>query len=154
MPRPHSLTLQRQLSTTAAEAFDFWVNPTKVAVWWGPNAGDTSDVRTFEVRVGGKYRVLTHAPNGDTYDFTGEFRAVEPGRKVSFTWDVEKSGPSQVTVTLDEQSGGAQLTLVHEGLQSEQDRDACIDGWNGALDKLEREARQWASGQGEAPASL
>ncbi|RKG89584.1 SRPBCC family protein [Corallococcus terminator] len=152
MPRPHSLTLQRQLSATAEEAFDFWVNPSKVASWWGPNAGDTSDVRMLDLRVGGKYRVLTHAPNGDTYDFTGEFRALEPGRKVSFTWEIEKSGPSQVTVTFEEQSGGTRLTLVHEGLQSEQDRDGCIDGWNGALDKLEREARQWASGQGEAPA--
>ncbi|WP_253902881.1 SRPBCC family protein [Corallococcus exiguus] len=152
MPRTHSLTLQRQLPVTPSKAFDFWVNPTKVASWWGPNAGDTSDVRTFELRGGGRYRVVTHAPNGDTYDFTGEFRALEPGRKVSFTWEIEKSGPSQVTVAFDEQSGGTKLTLVHEGLHSEEERDDCIDGWNGALDKLELEVRQWGGAQGEAPA--
>jgi uncharacterized protein YndB with AHSA1/START domain len=73
----------------------------------------------------------------------GEYRELQPDKKVVFTWRWEDDGNwkgrfSVVTVELEERDGGTELRLTHEQLPSEESRDNHAEGWNGTLDKLER----------------
>jgi uncharacterized protein YndB with AHSA1/START domain len=61
-----------------------------------------------------------------------------PDEKLAFTWQW-RSKPeweSLVTVTLKRDGAATILTLVHEQLPDEAERDGHRNGWSGALDKL------------------
>lgn len=134
-----SFTTARHINASPAEVFADWTEPKRVQRWWGPDDGDRSDVQTFDVRSGGRYHVATHAPNGDTYNFTGEFKDVVPGKRVSFTWEVDDpQDQSIVTAEVEREGDGTLLTLKHAGFSKKSTCDGCEQGWGGALDKLER----------------
>src|SRR6185312_15910192 len=46
--------------------FAAFSDPKQVALWWGPN-GFTNTVDELDLRVGGKWRVTMHGPNGANY---------------------------------------------------------------------------------------
>ena len=73
----------------------------------------------------------------------GEYRELQPDKKVVFTWQWEddetwENHTSLVTVELDDAEGGTQVTLTHEQLPNEASREAHTKGWNSAFDKLEK----------------
>ena len=73
----------------------------------------------------------------------GEYRELQPGKKIVFTWQWEdeedwENHVSIVTVELDDADSGTELRLTHEQLPNEESRDGHTRGWNSALDKLEK----------------
>ena len=73
----------------------------------------------------------------------GEYRELQPGRKIVFTWqwdddDVWKNRTSIVTVELDDAEGGTEVRLTHVQLPSEQSRNRHTEGWGSVLDRLEK----------------
>jgi uncharacterized protein YndB with AHSA1/START domain len=138
-PEKEFLVLKCHLDVTPANAFRAWTDPTELGRWWGPDDGDKNLVIDLDPTKGGRYHIATRAPNGDQYDFNGEFREVIPNETISFTWDTgsEKKG-STVTAELRSDADGTELTLTHEGLGNASERDGCRRGWQGALRKLER----------------
>ena len=93
-------------------------------------------------RVGGKFRWdLTNA-EGEKMTCRGEYRELQPGKKIVFTWQWDddedwENHTSVVTVELDDRDGGTELRLTHEQLPNEESRDGHTGGWNSALNKLE-----------------
>ena len=83
--------------------------PRHVTQWWGPREM-TLVVCDAEVRVGGSWRFVQRAPNGQEFPFRGVYLEVVPPEKVIMTqiFDVEPYSSSQVlvTVTLNETEGG------------------------------------------------
>jgi len=91
-----------------------------------------------DARVGGRYRWVMQAPNGEEYDVSGVLRELVPNEKLVFTW-AWKGTPervSLVTVSIKPDGDGSLLTLVHEQFFDEDARDRHQHGWNGALDKM------------------
>ena len=139
-PEKEFLVLKCHLDVTPAEAFRAWSDPTELAQWWGPEEGDKSVVVDIDVRPGGSYHIVTNALSGDEYDFSGEYREVVPNKKVSFTWATgHEKGSSTVTAELASEGDGTNLVLTHQGLATKEERDGCRKGWQGALQKLERQ---------------
>jgi len=73
----------------------------------------------------------------------GEYRDLQPGRKIVFTWQWEddetwENHNSIVTVELSDAAGGTELRLLHEHLPSEESRDNHNDGWKSSLNKLDK----------------
>jgi uncharacterized protein YndB with AHSA1/START domain len=92
-----------------------------------------------DVRVGGRFRIVAHAADGEEHDVSGVYREVVPDAKLVFTW-AWRSTPereSLVTVALAPDGDGTVLTLTHEQFFDELARDRHRSGWSGALDKLE-----------------
>jgi uncharacterized protein YndB with AHSA1/START domain len=93
-----------------------------------------------DVRVGGRYRWLMKAPDGQEFDVGGLYREVIVNEKLVFTW-AWKSAPEQeslVTVQLKPDGDGTLLTLTHEQFVDDGARDRHQGGWNSALDKMEK----------------
>lgn len=73
----------------------------------------------------------------------GEYRELQPNKKIVFTWQWQddedwENHISIVTVELSERDDGTELHLSHQQLPNEQSRDSHTEGWNSALDKLEK----------------
>ena len=119
-----------------------WTDPAQLRQWFGPEFVQTRDI-IADAREGGEFRWDLINREGKEMTIRGEFRELQPGRRIVFTWqwdDDEDWGNqvSIVTVELCDCDGGTDLRLTHEKLPTEQLRDGHNQGWNSALDKLEK----------------
>ena len=134
-----SLTLKRRLQAPPTKVFAAWTDAEKVKRWFAP--GEATIIRAeSDARVGGRYRFVMRAPDGEEHDVSGVYRDVVANEKLVFTW-AWKSTPereSVVTVLLQPDGDGTMLTLTHEQFADEDARDRHQHGWNGSLDKLEK----------------
>jgi uncharacterized protein YndB with AHSA1/START domain len=92
-----------------------------------------------DVRVGGRYRIVMKAPDGEEHDVSGVYREVTLHRKLIFTW-AWKSMPereSLVSVELRAAGSGTELTLKHEQFVDAATRDRHQHGWDGCIGRLE-----------------
>jgi uncharacterized protein YndB with AHSA1/START domain len=94
-----------------------------------------------DVRAGGRYRVQMSEGGSDCEFHTtgGIYREVVPNERLVFTWQWEGSDLETV-VTLDFKAlseNETELTLTHEGFDSEDTRDKHGQGWDGCLANLE-----------------
>ncbi len=134
-----SLTLKRRLNAAPAKVYAAWTDPAKVAKWMGPEGIEVISAEC-DPCIGGRFRFLMRAPDGEHHDVSGIYREVTADEKLVFTW-AWRSTPereSLVTVTLTPDGAGTLLTLLHEQFFDEGARDRHRHGWSGALDKLER----------------
>ena len=138
MGRKPSLTIERRLAASPATVYRAWTDPAQIARWWGPNVGDTSRAE-MDVRVGGRFKVVTDAADSDRHEVSGVYREVVPNRKLVFTWAWRTTPERESLVTIDITPDGdaTLLTLTHEQLFDEAVRDRHATGWSTALDKLE-----------------
>ena len=132
-----SLTLKRRLNAPPAKVYDAWIDPAKIAKWWGPGNSDVIEAK-LDVRVGGSF-LIRFRFEGEEHGISGEYCEVIPNEKLSFTW-AWRSTPEResfVTITLKPEGGGTILTLLHEQFYDETSARNHIRGWSGSLDKLE-----------------
>lgn len=134
-----SLTLRRRLKAPPARVFRAWTVPEKMMQWWGTDGGPTL-VAEADLRIGGRFHVAFCTADGQRHDVSGVYRAIEPDRRLVFTW-AWKSTPereSEVTIDLRPDGEGTVLTLTHAMFADEEARDNHRSGWTMALDRLDR----------------
>ncbi len=134
-----SLTLKRWLSAPPAKVYAAWTDPQKLTRWWAPE-GATILRAEADARIGGRFRIVMRAPDGEEHDVSGAYREVVPNEKLVFTW-AWRSTPereSLVTVLIRPDGEGTSLTLTHERFFDEPARDRHREGWTLVLDTLER----------------
>ena len=93
--------------------------------------------RHLRVRVGGAFK-LSMRSDASTCEIAGEYVAVDPPRRLVFTW---RGAPTQdadtlVTVELAPSGAGTELTLTHERLPTPELRAAHATGWANMFDHL------------------
>jgi uncharacterized protein YndB with AHSA1/START domain len=134
---PALLIVRRLVAIPREEVFEAWLDPASLGQWMRPG-----DVRraTAEVdpRVGGKFRIVMHHGGRDVAHW-GEYLAIEPPSRLSFTWISEYTNrqPTVVTIEFLEKDGGTEVVLTHRRLPPER-RDAHRNGWGSILEKLEQ----------------
>ena len=134
-----SLTVKRRFNAAPAKVFAAWTDAEKVKRWMGPGEVQVLSAES-DARTGGRYRWVMQAPNGEQHDVSGVYREVIQNEKLVFTW-AWKSTPereSLVTVTLKPDGDGTLMTLTHEQFFDEDARDRHQNGWNGAMEKLDK----------------
>jgi uncharacterized protein (TIGR03086 family) len=137
-----TFTRSAELPVSPDEAFALITEPERLRRWKAVSA-------SVELRAGGAYR-FTIVPG---HTAAGTYRVVEPGRRIVFGWGWEGSedlppDASTVTVTVEPVAGGSRVTLVHEGLDAEQ-QASHAEGWNHFLDRLEKLAATGDAGADE-----
>lgn len=136
------LEITRLIKAPRDRVYAAWTDPAQLKQWFGPEKVRTRGI-IADARAGGEFRWDLIDPEGEEMTVFGEYRELVPGKKIVFTWKFEddedwKNHTSVVTVELSDRDGGTELKLTHEKLPSEQSRDGHNNGWNSALDKLEK----------------
>ncbi len=98
-----------------AVVFKAWIDPKILQQWWGPK-GFTNPVCEVDPRVGGRWRIVMHAPDGTEYPCGGVYREiVEPHRLVFTNVATDKDGKpildGLTTVTFDDDGEKTRLIL-------------------------------------------
>ena len=136
-----SLEIKRLIKAPRDRVYAAWTDPAQLKQWFGPENVRTHNL-VADVRVGGKFRWDLSNSEGEKMTCRGEYRELQPGKKIVFTWrwdddEVWENHTSIVTVELFDCDGGTELRLIHEQLPNEESRDGHTQGWNSALNKLE-----------------
>jgi len=137
-----SVEIKRFIKAPRDRVYAAWTDPVQMRQWFGPEQVHTREL-IADARVGGKFRWDLNNAEGEKMTCCGEYRELQPGKKIVFTWQWEddedwENHISIVTVELDDAGAGTELRLTHEQLPNEQSRDGHTRGWNSALDKLEK----------------
>jgi len=131
------LKIVRVFEAPPAQLFDAWLVREQWQAWIGPE-GCRCDVPVLEPEVGGRYRIQMHLGDGREIPVQGVFKTIDRPKKLSFTWGWALSGKEDtlVSLTFKDIGGKTELTLVHEGLPTAEDREGHGKGWNSTLNKL------------------
>ncbi len=137
-----SLTLVRRIAARPSIVFDALTTPEGISHWWGPDAGPVLFAET-DVRIGGRFKVRFRMLDGTEHESQGEYLEVDPPVRLAMTWrwlgdEDDGGGESRIEIDLRPVNGGTELVFTHALLGSEESRKGHEEGWNGALDKLEK----------------
>ena len=91
--------------------FDAWTKPEHLRKWWGPRRLEMV-VCEVDLQVGGSWRFVHRAPDGQEFAFYGVYREIDrPSRLVAtWTWAGMPDDEAIQTLTLEAVDGG---TMVH-----------------------------------------
>jgi uncharacterized protein YndB with AHSA1/START domain len=71
----------REIPATVEQVFAAISDPERLARWWGP-AGFTNTFHVCEFKTGGRWSLIMHGPNGQTYPNENVFAEIESPRKI------------------------------------------------------------------------
>ena len=143
----HALTIERVLAAPAGNVWRCWTEPELFERWFCPKPWHVSDV-TMDVRPGGEVSMTMNGPEGERFESTGVFLAVEPMHRL-VTTDAFRPGwiPSErafmVAETLLADAGGGRTDYVARALhwdeasRKEHEAMGFHEGWGKAVDQLE-----------------
>jgi uncharacterized protein YndB with AHSA1/START domain len=132
--------LRRVLPASRERVYEALTNPDKLARWWGPKGFSCPSIE-FDPCVGGSYRIAMQPPrDGELFHLSGEFREVGPLARLAYTfvWDPPASDDQETLaeLSLADERGGTELTLVQGPFATEERRKLHEDGWSEGFDRL------------------
>jgi uncharacterized protein YndB with AHSA1/START domain len=121
------MVAEREFLAPRRRVFEAFHDASLLPRWWGP-ARLTTTVERYEVRPGGRWRIVQKDTDGTAHAFRGEFREVEVPARVVSTFEYE-GAPGQVleqTFTFEER-GERTRVLVRVRFPSEAARAAMVE---------------------------
>jgi uncharacterized protein YndB with AHSA1/START domain len=135
------LQLEKTLVVPRERVFAAFVDAEQLRRWWGP-AGFTVPRLEFGAVEGTNYLIAMQPPDGDVFHIHGTFRAVEPPRRLVFTFIYEEPDPDDqetlVTLTFDSTDAGTRVSLDQGPFTTAARLELHREGWTDTLQRLER----------------
>lgn len=136
----HTMRLTRVISADPETVFSAWTEPEHMKHWSAPEGMDVPFVEV-DLRIGGKFNLTMRNSEGQDFKAFGEYRAVDPPRRVSYTWDWENPehhmGETLITVDFNPVDGGTEVIMTHEFIPTEKFAEDHTHGWTSCLNRLE-----------------
>lgn len=88
--------------------FRAFSEPENLAQWWGPK-GFTNTIQELDLRPGGRWRFVMHAPDGSQYQNESDFVEVVSPERIVFD-HLEPVHQFRMTMTFEEEAGKTRLT--------------------------------------------
>ena len=141
-PTTASVTVARVIRADADTLFRAWLDPQVLATWWSQRGEGWSFAGAdVDARVGGRYRLGMNAPDGRTHVASGVYQAIDPPRRLVFTWDWEdpstRVGETLVTVEFHPTEGATKVVVTHERFADPARIGRHRQGWDDLLELLE-----------------
>lgn len=107
---------------------------------WLPPHGFTGRMHSFEVKVGGGYRMsFTNLGTGSSHSFTVTYTELTPHTRIRHTDRFDAGGaPGEMEVTIEFRPVlcGTELTIVQSGIPAMIPTEFCTLGWQESLGML------------------
>lgn len=132
------LSIVRRVGGSPAAVYAAWTRPELLARWWGPHHTRVESAEV-DARVGGRFRVVLVEDSGARHEVSGTYTAVEPERRLVFTWNWAGAAPereSRVSLSFLAVPGGTELTLVHDRFADTDTATRHRRGWTESLERL------------------
>ena len=140
----HTLRMERRFGASPERVWRAFTDARELRKWWGPT-GFTTPRASLDLRVGGAYALTMKAPSGKLHHLAGVFKAVEPGKRLVYTWSWQEGGyaglPTLVTLEFRPDGKGTMLRLTHEAMTSAEMARDHKGGWSSCLDRLAKLCR-------------
>lgn len=126
-----AVEVEVRIAASPETVFDFFTEPGLMTQWMGRAA-------ELDPRPGGGFLCDIN----DEAVASGEYVAVEPPRRLVFTWgwnsedSVAPAGSTTIEVLLSPEDGGTHLRLIHRDLPSAESATKHGHGWRHYLDRL------------------
>jgi uncharacterized protein YndB with AHSA1/START domain len=131
--------MKRVLPAPPPVVFDAFADPDKLARWWGP-AGFSVPSVDFEPRAGGAFRIEMQPPEGEAFHLVGEFREVDPPRRLAFTFVWQPPDPDDVETLVElsfqDLGDSTEVAFTQGDFRTERRRELHKDGWADTFDRL------------------
>ena len=141
MEEKKDLVIKRILPIEKSDLFQFFIRPEYLEKWSAPK-GMTLRIPQFEARTGGKYR-FEHTNQDGVYICHGYFKDFIFDEKLVQVDTVKDPEGKYIFKDLNciteffDHPEGAQVMITQTGFLDQNSLNACEDGWNQSLDKLE-----------------
>jgi uncharacterized protein YndB with AHSA1/START domain/ketosteroid isomerase-like protein len=137
-----AIVIELDFDASPAALYERWTSAQYLPAWFAAE-GYTTIACEVDARPGGAWSLTFRRHDGaHTYVERGEFRALEPGRRVVMTLTqvgLDEHGPETlVTATFSDLDGGERTRMRFEqtGFTSREHRDGNDEGWRGCFRKL------------------
>ncbi|HEY2378788.1 MAG TPA: SRPBCC domain-containing protein [Gemmatimonadaceae bacterium] len=135
---PEPLVVRRTIPIPRDRVFDAWLDPVRLARFMRPG-GTGRATAEVDPRVGGRFRIVMHHPNGppDGTAHTGEYLVIDRPKRLSFTWRSIHTDDRATTVTIDflDRGGETEVVLTHAQLPP-REIEGHRKGWSDILGAL------------------
>jgi uncharacterized protein YndB with AHSA1/START domain len=144
LPTEREVVLTRIFDAPRSLVFKAWTDPKHLQRWFGPKPF-TNPVCEVDLRVGGKWRIVMRAPNGEEFPAVGVYKEIVEPERLAFTNNaIDKDGNVIIegftTVSFTEENGKTKLTLQTRGTARVAYAAAYLQGmeagWSQSLEKL------------------
>ena len=134
-----ALKITRTYAAPREKVFRAWTDPEVMKKWFAPSDEFVVPEVEIDAKVGGRYRIVMRAPDGEYHRVGGVYREYSPPAKLVFSWAWERTPEHESLVTIEFKDLGksTELTLTHEHFADEAARDKHQQGWNGCLERLQ-----------------
>ena len=128
----------RLVAATPEQLFAAFSDPLRLTQWWGPK-DFTSTFQEFDLRPGGKWRLVLHSPDGTDYPNDKEFVEVTNPTRVVIRNHCHTHG-FMMTIAFTAENGGTRVTwqlLFDDAAEATQVREFVTVANEQNLDRLE-----------------
>lgn len=138
------LTVRREISASAEELFDAFLDAESLGEFMRPGSERQSDV-TVDPRVGGKFMINMHV-NDTVIPHWGEYREIDRPRKLVFTWISKNTNEQEsvVTIQFHALAGSKSRTevVLTQALLPDHQVKGHIGGWTRIVEILDEKYSQ------------
>lgn len=139
-----ALEVRHLLDASSEQAFDAWLTPAVVELWWGPH-GHRTKVLRLEAVVGGAFAFEMTGPSGASCAMRGTYTTIERPHVLAFdvtdhcVADIPEhvrvpTKPSNVVVRFIATGGKTEIILIQTGLAADYELLADV-GWSHSLER-------------------
>lgn len=132
------LTISRKINASQKALFNAWIEPETLKQFMFPMPGTSITRAEVDARLGGKYHLVMSVGESDI-PIHGEYKTFDKYQELSFTWLSPHVG-KQSLVTLKFMpisENETELTLHHQGFDTEEEKKNHDGGWNEILSNLD-----------------
>lgn len=139
--RPRVLRIERTFSAPLERVYEAWTSEEVLRRWLHGMPGWETPAAEVDLRVGGMIRIVMRDPSdGTVAGATGEYRVVDPPRRLVFTWvwDDQPDQPQLIELELSERDGRTTVSMTNSAIPSDSRLESQERGWHVCYDNLER----------------
>lgn len=135
--RDTRFVVERRFAAAPARVWEAWTQAAALGTWFGPDGIEIVEVEV-DLRVGGHYRIVMQASDGERQEVGGTYQEIAPLEKLVFTWAWQSTPEreSLVTVALSPEGSGTSLSITHERFNDRAAAERHLQGWTSSLRKM------------------